>query len=115
MGAITEEDGKAAQERLAKDGIKVDMVQIDVTDSENIFWAVQKVKQLLDGEPLYALVNNAGILKNPKEFYSEEEVNPVMDVNFWGVVRCTQAFLPLLKEENARVVNTGSGSGCFFV
>ena len=115
MGAITEKEGLAAQERLAKDDIHVDMVQIDVTNSENIFWAVQKVKQLLKGESLYALVNNAGILKNPKDFYSEEEINPVVDVNFWGVVRCTQAFLPLLKEENARVVNTGSGSGCFFV
>ena len=47
MGAITQKEGLAAKQRLAKDNIYVDMVQIDVTNSENIFWAVQKVKKLL--------------------------------------------------------------------
>ena len=47
MGAITQKEGLVAKQRLAKDNIYVDMVQIDVTNSENIFWAVQKVKKLL--------------------------------------------------------------------
>lgn len=47
--------------------------------------------------------------------HTEEAWASVMDVNVTGVLRCTQAFLPLLREGDAkgRIVNMSSiVSGC---
>jgi NAD(P)-dependent dehydrogenase (short-subunit alcohol dehydrogenase family) len=56
------------------------------------------------------LVNNAGVaIGGTFEAVSEEDFEWLFDINFWGVVRMTRAFLPLLrKSDDARVVNLSS-------
>ncbi len=56
------------------------------------------------------LVNNAGVaVGGTFEAVSEEDFEWLFEINFWGVVRMTRAFLPLLrKSEDARVVNLSS-------
>ncbi len=59
------------------------------------------------------LVNNAGVaLGGTFEEVSEEEFEWLIAINFWGVVRMTRAFLPLLKaSDDARIVNLSSVYG----
>ena len=56
------------------------------------------------------LVNNAGVaVGGTFEAVSEEDFEWLFEINFWGVVRMTRAFLPLLrKSDDARVVNLSS-------
>jgi NAD(P)-dependent dehydrogenase (short-subunit alcohol dehydrogenase family) len=56
------------------------------------------------------LVNNAGVaIGGTFEAVSEEDFEWLFEINFWGVVRMTRAFLPLLrKSDDARVVNLSS-------
>ena len=61
---------------------------------------------------LWAVVNNAGIsLPGVIEWQTVEEMRKVVDVNIWGVVAITKAFLPLLKRTKGRVVNIASCLG----
>jgi NAD(P)-dependent dehydrogenase (short-subunit alcohol dehydrogenase family) len=57
-----------------------------------------------------SLVNNAGVaIGGTFEAVSEEDFEWLFEINFWGVVRMTRAFLPLLrKSDDARVVNLSS-------
>ena len=59
------------------------------------------------------LVNNAGVaIGGTFEQVSEEDFEWLFEINFWGVVRTTRAFLPLLRESgDARVVNISSVYG----
>ena len=56
------------------------------------------------------LVNNAGVaLGGTFEQTAEGDFEWLFAINFWGVVRMTRAFLPLLhKSEEARIVNLSS-------
>jgi short-subunit dehydrogenase len=59
------------------------------------------------------LVNNAGVaVGGTFEQVSEEDFEWLFEINFWGVVRMTRAFLPLLHASgDARVVNLSSVFG----
>lgn len=56
------------------------------------------------------LVNNAGVaLGGTVEQVIEADMHWLFDINFWGVVRMTRAFLPLLHaSDDARLVNISS-------
>ena len=58
------------------------------------------------------MVNNAGIsFPGMIEWQTVEEMRRVVDVNVWGMVSVTKAFLPLLKRMKGRVVNIASCLG----
>lgn len=58
------------------------------------------------------MVNNAGIsFPGMIEWQTVEEMRKVVDVNIWGMVSITKAFLPLLKRTKGRVVNIASCLG----
>ena len=59
---------------------------------------------------LDVLVNNAGVaVGGTFEEVSDEDFEWLFEINFWGVVRMTRAFLPLLHaSDDARVVNLSS-------
>jgi len=84
-------------------------ILLDVTDEESVTSASARVTQQLQGAPLLGLVNNAGIaLPGPMELLELEEFRQVFEVNLFGVVAVTKAFLPLLKESRGRIVNISS-------
>jgi NAD(P)-dependent dehydrogenase (short-subunit alcohol dehydrogenase family) len=59
------------------------------------------------------LINNAGVaLGGDFEELSEADFEWLIDINFWGVVRMTRAFLPVLRRsEDACIVNLSSVFG----
>ncbi len=88
-------------------------VILDVTESDSIRGAVETVSGALGDAALEGLVNNAGIaVSGPLEFLEMSEMRRQFEVNVFGQVAVTQAFLPLLRRaKRGRIVNMSSISG----
>jgi NAD(P)-dependent dehydrogenase (short-subunit alcohol dehydrogenase family) len=105
IGARNVERGQAAASELGGR-----FVQLDVTDDGSVESAMRSIADQ-EGH-LDVLVNNAGIgllaLNGP-------EALEVFDTNVIGVIRVTQAALPLLEQsDNPVVVNVSSALGSFW-
>ncbi|CAH1255171.1 BDH1 [Branchiostoma lanceolatum] len=111
---LAESGGEGSKKLRAECSSRLSAVQIDVTDDGQVRAAVQQVKDRLPtgANGLYALVNNAGIGHSGEiEWVSLATYRRAMEVNTFGAVRVTKAFLPLIRRAKGRVVNTSSGSG----
>lgn len=100
---------------LANTGSKVLTTKVDVADSSAVKeWAGEVVASF--GQVNW-LFNNAGVtVFDSAEHITEANFRWLMDVNFWGVVHGTQAFLPFLKSvDDARIINTSSIFGALSV
>jgi NAD(P)-dependent dehydrogenase (short-subunit alcohol dehydrogenase family) len=87
-------------------------VIIDITDGSSVKNAAQKVASIVNEQGLFALVNNAGIaVVGPLEFMSIERIREQFEVNVIGHVAVTQAFLPMLRQGNGRIINISSKEG----
>ncbi len=66
---------------------------------------------------VHMIFNNAGIsVTDTVEHYDYDDLERVMQINFWGVVYGTKAFLPYLKQvDEAHIVNTSSIFGTIAV
>ena len=51
----------------------------------------------------------------PCEWLTVEDHKACANVNLWGVIDCTYTFLPLIKKEKGRVINTASVAGRYSV
>jgi len=97
---------------------KITPIILEVTDAASVAAAAAQVKAALGGEPLFGLVNNAGIgLGGPLLYQPIDEIRQVFEVNVIGLLRVTQAFAPLLAAptggpvRSGRVVNISSVGG----
>ena len=82
---------------------------LDVTDRSTIASAAQEVDEQLGGEGLDGLANVAGIgTSGPIEYLTDAELRRVFDVNVFGQIAVTQAFLPMLHRGRGRIVNMSS-------
>jgi NAD(P)-dependent dehydrogenase (short-subunit alcohol dehydrogenase family) len=96
-------------------------LQFDVTDHAAVELGARRVADVLDGQPLVGLVNNAGIaVPGPVLHLPLGELERQLAVNVTGVVGVTQAFAPLLGAgprkqglagKPGRIVNISSVSG----
>lgn len=85
---------------------------VDVTDADSITAARERVEEITGPRGLKGLVNNAGVpVGGPIEATSLETWRRGFDVNFFGAIAVTQAFLPMLRASEGRVVNMGSIGG----
>lgn len=79
----------------------------DVTSQEQTDAAVEAVRAAMAAEklPLAGLVNNAGVsYRLPLELDTDAAMRALYDVNVFGAMRATRAFIPLLRESSGRVV-----------
>lgn len=109
-GVRKERDGEA----LARDaGPRLAPIILDVEDEDSVGAAAEAVSGTpAAGSGLRGLVNNAGItVTGPLEFLPPEELRRVLEVNVVGQLVATQAFLPLLRRGDGRIVNMGSFNG----
>jgi NAD(P)-dependent dehydrogenase (short-subunit alcohol dehydrogenase family) len=113
LGCRDEGRGRKAVEELRDAGINTQLLQLDVTEEESVRTAAALIQN--EGGKLDVLVNNAGICSGMGQLPSEENLDAIasnFEVNFFGTVRVTQAFLPLLrKSEAGRIVMISSGLG----
>ena len=111
VGARGAGKGKAAVQKLRKEGIDAHAIEIDVTDPASIKSAADQVER--DFGRLDILINNAGVMLDDKEKKPSEQSLDVwrktFDANLFGLILTTQAFLPLLRRSEAgRIVNLSS-------
>src|SRR4051812_8318435 len=84
-------------------------VVLDVTKQQTISDAVRSIEAIVGSAGLAGLVNNAGIaVTGPVELLPLAELRRQFEVNVFGQVAVTQAFLPLLRAARGRIVNVGS-------
>lgn len=114
LGSRDLTNGQAAVEKLKSEGLhEVEVIQLDVSDQESVDAARAQIGKKTD--VLDALINNAGINGGIPQTALGSDVtimHEVFNVNVYGVVRVTQAFIGLLqKAPQPRIVNVSSG-GC---
>jgi len=114
MGARDISKGVSASKKLKDQGLDVECIELDITNSNHI----KEVKQYFEKHygKLDILVNNAGMVHPEEPLFANSAgtVSPValrkiFDVNLFGQVELTQALLPLLRKSDAgRIVNVSS-------
>jgi NAD(P)-dependent dehydrogenase (short-subunit alcohol dehydrogenase family) len=93
-------------------GGRIEPLKLDVTDQASVDAAAAQVSEAAGNTGLAALVNNAGIaVAGPLEFIKIDDFERQMDVNVTGMLRATQAFMPLIRQARGRIVNISSIGG----
>jgi NAD(P)-dependent dehydrogenase (short-subunit alcohol dehydrogenase family) len=106
-------------ERLAREfGPNFVPLIFDVTDEPAVQAAAQQVREQLNGETLFGLVNNAGIaVPAPLIHQPIDDFRYQLEVNLVSVLIVTKAFVPLLgcdrslRGKPGRIVNISSVGG----
>ena len=105
-----EERGKKALEEISSEN--VEMIIMDATNQNSVDACAAELKKR-GIENLYALVNNAGVgFENVRDLplTDKEKTKLIIDTNFYGPIRVTNAMIDLISE-NGRIVNVSSGNG----
>jgi NAD(P)-dependent dehydrogenase (short-subunit alcohol dehydrogenase family) len=117
VGARDEARGEAAVKTLHAAGVDAFTVPLDVTSDHSVTEAAHLIDR--QGGRLDVLVNNAGISGPTGPGWAQDPttldldvVRAVVDTNVHGVIRVTNAMLPLLRRSPApRIVNVSSSVG----
>ena len=105
--------GATIQSVATKEGLPIRVVQLNVTEERSINDAIHSIKS--DVGKIDVLVNNAGYgLNGAFEDLAMEEIKAQYETNLFGVIRVTQAVLPIMrKQKSGIIVNISSGAGRF--
>lgn len=108
LSDINPEQLAQTKELLVGYDVKVTMTVLDVSDNKAVqAWADDVMS---DHGKVNFIFNNAGVaLYSTVEGSSIDELEWVMDINFWGVVYGTKAFLPLIKNSVKGSESTKNG------
>ncbi|PWH05825.1 dehydrogenase [Brachybacterium endophyticum] len=116
IGARDEEKREAAVASLREEGLDAFGVALDVTSSESVDAAADALEK--EAGTLDVLVNNAGIAGRTDGGAQDpttldlDVLRTVLETNVYGVVRVTNAMLPLLRRSaSPRIVNMSSSMG----
>ncbi|XP_004690215.1 PREDICTED: estradiol 17-beta-dehydrogenase 2 [Condylura cristata] len=113
FAGVLNAQGSGAEELRRTCSKCLTVLQLDITDPEQIKDAFSKVVEKVQNRGLWALINNAGVLGLPGdgELIPMNGYKQCMAVNFFGAVEVTKAFLPLLRKSRGRLVNISSMAG----
>lgn len=90
---------------------RIHVVPLDVTNDEQIQKAVEYAQEHCP-EGLWAVVNNAAVnFVGTLEFCTMDMYKMIAEVNQFGVIRVTKAFLPQIRKSKGRVINVTSAKG----
>jgi short-subunit dehydrogenase len=92
-------------------GVKVTTQKLDVANRQAVYQWADKVAA--DHGKVNLVFNNAGVsLSSTVEGIEYDDFERVMNINFWGMVYCTKAFLPYQKATGeGHIVNISSVFG----
>lgn len=96
-----------------KEKIPLRCVQLDVTDDMSVKQAIETIVN--ESHNIDILINNAGYgLSGALEDLLIDEIKLQFDTNFFGLIRATQAVLPIMRNHGSGIiVNISSGLGRF--
>ena len=94
-----------------KEHLPIRTVQLDVTDENSVKNAIQSI--LSESGRIDLLVNNAGYgMTGAFEDIGMDEIKSLYETNVFGVIRVTQAVLPIMRKQGSgRIINISSGAG----
>jgi NAD(P)-dependent dehydrogenase (short-subunit alcohol dehydrogenase family) len=108
-GVRREEDGESL---LRESSDRLTPIRLDVTDPDQVAKAARRVGEAVQDSRLAGIVNNAGIaVAGPVEFVPLDQWRTQLEINVLGVVSMVQAFMPLLRDSQGRIVTVGSLGG----
>ena len=96
-----------------KERLPIRVTQLDVTDDHSVKTAINSI--VSGAGRIDILVNNAGFgVVGPFEDVAIDEIKKQYETNFYGVIRVTQAVLPIMRRQmSGRIINISSGAGRF--
>lgn len=96
-----------------QENLPLEFVQLDVTDENSVSNAIKTIYD--SAGRIDILVNNAGYgLTGAFEDLCIDEIKTQFETNFYGLIRTTQAVLPVMrKQKSGIIVNISSGAGRF--
>jgi NAD(P)-dependent dehydrogenase (short-subunit alcohol dehydrogenase family) len=94
-----------------KENLPLRVKQLDVTDDTSVKNAIQTIST--ETGRIDVLVNNAGYgLNGAFEDLAIDEIKTQYETNVFGLIRTTQAVLPIMRrQKSGTVVNISSGAG----
>jgi short-subunit dehydrogenase len=104
----------ALDELLAEaKGLRLNTVELDVTDQASIEHAVEEVDRITDGHGVDVLVNNAGYgMAAPIIETTDADLRTQYDTNVFGLMAVTRAFAAkMMSRRSGRIVNVSSVGG----
>lgn len=101
--------------RIAAIGGEVTTYLVDVASRDAVYAFAQEIESAFGGADI--VINNAGVAQVASvEELAYEDFEWVMNIDFWGMVYGTKAFLPQLRAKGAgHIVNVSSIFGLFSV
>jgi len=94
---INEQELQATQGMLEAFNVKVHARRLDVADRQAFYEYADEVAEAFG--KVNIVINNAGVTVNGSlENTSIEDFEWIMNINFWGTVHGSMAFLPYLKQ-----------------
>lgn len=98
------------EETAKKEKLPLHVSKLDVTDDKSVTDAIQKIKS--DAGRIDVLVNNAGYgLIGSLEDLSMSEIKAQYETNVFGLVRVTQAVLPIMRQQKSGIIVNISSIG----
>lgn len=108
-GVRREEDGERLR-GMASD--RLTPLIIDVTHQRTIDDAAAAVEEAVGPRGLAGLLNNAGIaVTGPVEYLELDRYRQQFEINYFGQIAVTQAFMPAIRRARGRVLFMGSIAG----
>jgi short-subunit dehydrogenase len=103
--------GENIKSLVEKEKIPIKILMLDVTDDKSVKNAIQSITA--QASRIDVLVNNAGYgLFGAFEDLAMEEIKAQYETNLFGVIRVTQAVLPIMrKQKSGMIVNISSIAG----
>ncbi|XP_076458200.1 D-beta-hydroxybutyrate dehydrogenase, mitochondrial-like isoform X2 [Babylonia areolata] len=112
IATVYRPDGEGAQTLRDVKSNRMTVLPLDVSSDDSVAQCLRQVKEICKNSGLWGLVNNAG-----HNFVGEVELTTmrqylmVANINIFGMVRTTRAFLPLLRQARGRIINVTSIKG----
>jgi NAD(P)-dependent dehydrogenase (short-subunit alcohol dehydrogenase family) len=111
LSDVNEEGLRETTEKARESGVRVTSRRVDVSERDTVYAWADEVSN--EHGKVNLIFNNAGVaLASTVERMSYEDFEWLMNINFWGVVHGTKAFLPHLKAAGeGHIVNISSVFG----
>lgn len=108
LSDVNEEGLQKTLELVKETGVRTTLKKVNVAVLEEVRTWAKQVEQ--EHGQVNMIFNNAGVaLGSTVEGASYEELEWIVDINFWGVVYGTKEFLPLIKKTgDGHIVNISS-------
>ncbi|XP_054627432.1 11-beta-hydroxysteroid dehydrogenase type 2 [Dunckerocampus dactyliophorus] len=113
FATVLDLSGEGARELQRTCSPRLTLLQVDITQPQQLQQALTDVQAQLGFKGLWGLVNNAGVCVNfgDIELSLMSNFRGCMEVNFFGTLNVTKSFLPLLRQAKGRLVTVSSPAG----